>query len=233
MSKRIDEPPSSGGSGDGCGETGSRRESLVQLRDATIRSEIQIHRDDWLASLAADRYGCLDLHPDLLAPAEMNPPSGLIVIARWRTATAGAAGRDWLAVLRPRKLRFHLLPGPSPTVAVSGHRLEGNQIIGGGSPAEIAPFVKEMSELLASRQTESVIMEDVEMDGAASGGDELCRVGWAHRRSFDRPTAGALVDRFSAESGGLLEEIFGQDAALFSFHRQKARAHAGAVHNEE
>jgi CelD/BcsL family acetyltransferase involved in cellulose biosynthesis len=144
----------------------SERASLIQLRDATVQSEAQLHRDGWLESLTADRRGSLDLHPDLLFPAEITPPPGLIVIARWRSSAEGAAGRDALAVLRPRKLRIHLLPGPSLPVMVSGHRLVGDQIIGCGSPQEIVPFVKEMSALLASGQTEAVILEDVEMGGS-------------------------------------------------------------------
>jgi Acetyltransferase (GNAT) domain len=133
----------------------------VVLRDSDIAEQIRVHHDDWLESLTAHRCGCLDLHPDLLAPGAAGPAAGLIVVAKWQNAGKG----NRIAVLGPRVLRLHLLPGPALPVTLRGHRLMCNQIVGADSAAEMTPFVKAMSELLTSRQTESVLLEDVEVDG--------------------------------------------------------------------
>jgi hypothetical protein len=126
----------------------------VFLTSADVSTEIQSHRDPWLQALARDPIPSFDLHPDVLS-------TGAIALTSWPTGNAPAR----FALLRPRKLRIRPLPLRKISAPIPGHHFIGEKIIGANTSADIDPFISKIADLIASRQIESLILEDLEING--------------------------------------------------------------------
>jgi hypothetical protein len=164
-------------------ETARENGAVIQRRaGAQCRELIARRREEWLAALKMGKGGAVDLHPDLLGPA-----CGEQAVILFSEANEEGGGMRF-AALAGQQISLRILARPRVRVRMGGHRLIGSEIVGCASALDRHPFIDRVFELVAGRETECVMLDDLEA-GSAMHETVVSRAGLDRRIMLHQPSA--------------------------------------------
>ncbi len=117
-------------------------------------------REEWMKALRRGAGGAVDLHADLLDSAW-----GERAVVLFSEADDEGEGARF-AALAGQPIILRMLAKPRVRVRLSGHRLIGSEIVGCATARERRPFIEGMFDLVAGRETECVMVDDLEVGSA-------------------------------------------------------------------
>jgi len=180
--------------GDGGAEASRGKSAVIRRYAGAECLELVANcREEWMKALRGGAGGMVDLHADLLDSALGE--RAVVLFGEGDDEGEGAR----FAALAGQAIFLRMLAKPRVRVRLAGHRLIGSEIVGCATARDRLPFIEGMFDLVAGRETECVMVEDLEV---GSGMQEalVSRAGSDRRVMLHQP--GASQTRWWIDFGG-------------------------------